>query len=68
MCGDGVREAGELCDDRNTEPCGSCNATCTGPGTGADCEDGVGCNTDFECDGTCGDDVGEALYCIGGTP
>ena len=62
-CGDGVREAGEFCDDRNTSACGTCNATCTGVGSG-NCAAGIGCNFDLDCTGTCGDEVSEALVCV----
>jgi cysteine-rich repeat protein len=29
VCGDGMLNGAEACDDGNTEACGSCNATCT---------------------------------------
>jgi cysteine-rich repeat protein len=29
VCGDGIQNGNEACDDGNTEACGSCNATCT---------------------------------------
>ncbi len=34
VCGNGVIEAGETCDDGDATSCGTCNATCSGPGTG----------------------------------
>jgi len=34
VCGNGVVEAGESCDDGDATNCGACNATCNGPGTG----------------------------------
>lgn len=34
VCGDGVESPGEACDDGFRDPCGSCNADCTGPGDG----------------------------------
>jgi hypothetical protein len=75
-CGDGVREGGELCDDRNRDACGTCNATCSGPGTGKTCVAGIGCAAPGDCLGTCGSgatgpdagtDDGPAV-CVGGTP
>jgi hypothetical protein len=42
VCGDGVIGSGETCDDGNAEECGSCNATCTGAGTGVSCDDDQG--------------------------
>jgi hypothetical protein len=34
VCGDGVLNAGEACDDGFRDACGSCNADCTGAGDG----------------------------------
>lgn len=47
-CGNAVVEPGETCDDGNMLACGSCNATCTGAGTGT-CDDGEGCTADSDC-------------------
>lgn len=62
-CGNGRVDAGETCDDGNTNPCGPCNATCSGPGTGK-CPgpsdqnpSGVGCNSN---------DVCQSGVCLGG--
>jgi cysteine-rich repeat protein len=64
VCGNGVREAGEACDDGNTKAADGCNATCkveTGkscndktPGVVGDsgCESGV-CNAVAGAPGTC---------------
>ena len=37
FCGDGFTDTanGETCDDGFADDCGTCNATCDGPGTGA---------------------------------
>jgi hypothetical protein len=57
VCGNGVVEGSETCDDGNNSNCGSCNATCSGPGTGATCLFGNGCSTDNDCaSGQCGTD------------
>ncbi|MHC4444700.1 MAG: DUF4215 domain-containing protein, partial [Planctomycetota bacterium] len=50
VCGDGVLQGLELCDDGYTDDCGSCNASCTGLGTGSTCGDGDLCPEDEECD------------------
>jgi len=43
-CGDGVfNTIAEACDDGGTDPCGPCNETCTGVGSGSVCGDGVVC-------------------------
>ena len=40
-CGDGILQPlFEVCDDGFTDACGTCNADCTGAGTGATCGDG----------------------------
>ena len=48
VCGNGIMETGETCDDGNTEACGTCNATCGGPGTGF-CPAGTACTTNAVC-------------------
>jgi hypothetical protein len=53
QCGNGVIEAGETCDDGNALACGTCNATCSGTGTGT-CPVGTGCTGNGVCaSGTC---------------
>ena len=47
-CGNGIIEAGETCDDGNALACGSCNATCSGTGTGG-CPVGTGCTVNGDC-------------------
>ena len=49
-CGNDIVEAPEACDDNFTDDCGSCNATCTGPGTGSLCGDGQVCPETETCD------------------
>lgn len=41
VCGDGKLCDIEYCDDGDSLPSGYCNATCTGPGTGEVCGNGV---------------------------
>ena len=50
VCGNGVTEQGEVCDDGHTDACGSCNATCTAAGSGATCGDGARCPELEACD------------------
>lgn len=57
-CGNGIVEAPEVCDDNRTDDCGSCNATCTGPGTGSVCGDGQVCPETETCDDNFTDDCG----------
>jgi hypothetical protein len=47
-CGNGRVDAGEACDDGNTDACGPCNADCSGPGTGT-CSPGTACNANAVC-------------------
>jgi hypothetical protein len=49
-CGNDIVEPPEACDDNFTDDCGSCNATCTGPGTGSVCGDGQVCPETEFCD------------------
>ncbi len=49
-CGDAVRDPEEVCDDGFTDACGTCNADCTGPGTGTVCGDGAVCAETETCD------------------
>ena len=54
VCGNGITETRtETCDDHNALLCGSCNATCSGVGSGT-CAAGAGCNANSDCtSGTC---------------
>jgi hypothetical protein len=54
LCGDGVIEGLEYCDDGNSAACGTCNATCDTSQSGGDCPTGVGCISGLDCiSGTC---------------
>jgi len=48
VCGNGIVEASETCDDHNDLACGSCNTGCNGPGTGT-CAVGDGCAVNGDC-------------------
>lgn len=51
MCGDGVMDAGEQCDDHNVMDGDGCDADCTFTCTvDADCQDGNLCNGSETCD------------------
>jgi cysteine-rich repeat protein len=50
FCGDNVVDTGEQCDDGFTTSCGTCNSTCSGPGTGSVCGDGILCPDTEACD------------------
>ena len=49
VCGDGIVEGDEACDDGFTDDCGSCNADCTGPGAGSLQGDGFVCPETEQC-------------------
>ncbi len=50
VCGDSSQDPEEACDDGFTDPCGTCNATCDGVGTGHTCGDGEICPELEACD------------------
>ncbi len=58
VCGNGVREGTEVCDDGFADACGTCNATCTGAGSGALCGDGATCPQVEACDDGFANDCG----------
>jgi cysteine-rich repeat protein len=60
VCGNGVLDPGEDCDDGNTLPGDCCSPTCTFEPAGSACDDGLFCNVGEACDG--------AGNCGGGTP
>ncbi len=49
-CGNGDLDDGEACDDGYADACGSCNADCSGPGSGSTCGDGQHCPEAEVCD------------------
>ena len=50
ICGNGEKEFPESCDDGFQDACGSCNATCNGPGTASVCGDSITCPEFETCD------------------
>lgn len=65
VCGDGVVNAGEQCDDgaaNSTTACG-CTADCALPSSGTACADGNLCNGGETCDGAGACVAGSALVC-----
>jgi hypothetical protein len=58
VCGNGVVEGSESCDDGWADECGACNATCSGPGSGSTCGDGVLCPETESCDDGWTDECG----------
>lgn len=51
-CGNRSVQPHEVCDDGYRDACGSCNGSCTGPGTGSVCGDDVVCPETEGCEGT----------------
>lgn len=58
FCGDHIKQSNEACDDGFTDSCGTCNATCSGPGTGSSCGDGYRCEETEACDDAFADACG----------
>jgi len=51
VCGDGILcPEVEVCDDGYNDDCGSCNASCSGPGSGSVCGDGDLCPETEDCE------------------
>jgi cysteine-rich repeat protein len=62
LCGNGVLDAGEECDDHNTANGDCCSALCHFEATGSTCNDGNACTTGDSCSaGTCSG--GTAVVC-----
>jgi len=68
VCGNGVLEAGESCDDGNTAPGDCCAADCTFEASGSACDDGDACTTGDACDGSGACQGGAAAVCADGNP
>lgn len=49
VCGDGVRDPGEACDDGNLGDGDCCSSTCAPADDGVPCDDGRTCTADDEC-------------------
>ncbi len=63
VCGNGIPEGLEDCDDANTADGDCCSATCTFEAQGSDCSDGFFCNGAETCDGAGNCDPGAAEDC-----
>jgi cysteine-rich repeat protein len=64
VCGNGVVEPGEQCDDGNTADGDCCSSTCQDETAGTPCDDGIFCNGPDTCRaGAC---VHEGDPCLGG--
>jgi CSLREA domain-containing protein len=51
VCGNGIKEPGEDCDDGNTNNGDCCSATCTFEAAGSSCDDGDSNTVNDQCDG-----------------
>jgi len=51
LCGNGILEPGEQCDDHNTAAGDCCSPTCTFEPAGTPCDDGNVCTNNAGCDG-----------------
>ena len=51
VCGDGVAEGGEVCDDGNANESDCCSSSCTAINAGQACDDGVACTSADVCTG-----------------
>ncbi len=63
VCGNGIIEAGEQCDDGNTASGDCCSATCRFEAAGSLCPDGLFCNGEETCDGQGACQAGAPVDC-----
>ncbi len=63
VCGNGVLETGEDCDDSNTADGDCCSSTCQFETLGSSCDDGDACTDADTCDGAGSCQSGGALSC-----
>lgn len=66
MCGNGVLEPGESCDDGNTTDGDCCSQACQLDAAGATCSDGNACTQSDACDGSGRCVSGAAVVCDDG--
>ena len=66
ICGNGVVEVGEQCDDGNTSAGDCCGATCSFEALGSPCEDGNACTQGDTCNGSGACLAGAPLVCDDG--
>ncbi|MEM7156392.1 MAG: DUF4215 domain-containing protein [Myxococcota bacterium] len=62
VCGNGIPDIGEQCDDGNDDEFDECTTACTIP----TCDDGIhdGEETDVDCGGPCDNGCAECLMCV----
>ncbi|MCH6564135.1 MAG: DUF4215 domain-containing protein, partial [Myxococcales bacterium] len=65
LCGDGVVDRDEQCDDGNTEDGDCCSSSCAFESAGSVCDDGDACTQNDTCDGS-GRCTGPSLDCNDG--
>lgn len=68
VCGNGVLETGEQCDDGNTASGDCCSPSCAFEPAGSSCSDGDVCNGAESCDGAGVCRAGTPLSCADGDP
>jgi cysteine-rich repeat protein len=66
VCGNGVPELGEQCDDGNTSPGDCCSATCQYEPVGSACTDADACTSSDACDGLGACGAGTPVICDNG--
>jgi cysteine-rich repeat protein len=68
VCGNGMVESGEECDDGNNANGDCCSASCLYEASGSSCADATVCNGDETCDGAGACQSGVALACDDSDP
>lgn len=68
VCGDGIREGTEACDDGNTSDGDCCSSTCTLDPAGTPCPDADLCTGNETCDGAGSCVIGSTVDCDDGLP
>jgi cysteine-rich repeat protein len=68
VCGDGIVEPGESCDDGNTADGDCCSSGCALEGVGLACSDSNACSQEDACDGAGRCVPGATMVCDDGDP
>ena len=66
VCGNGILEVGEECDDSNTAAGDCCSESCAFEAVGSSCDDGDACTEFDQCDGAGACDQSSAVVCDNG--